>query len=41
MVTPLSSYAEKAKLPPALLFGYAGFSAGELESAVKRLAQVF
>jgi len=39
-VAALSRYCHSALLPPALLFGYAGFPAAELEAAVDRLAGV-
>ena len=51
IVSPLSSYRvqsqeapteqDPAQQAPALLFGYAGFPADELEEAVRRLARVF
>ena len=39
-VKALSSYGREASLPPALLFGYAGFPNDELLAAVHRLAAV-
>ena len=40
-VAALSAFCREVKLPPALLFGYAGFPRSELEAAVRRLEAVF
>jgi GntR family transcriptional regulator/MocR family aminotransferase len=39
-VKALSAYRREASLPPALLFGYAGFPEDELQTAARRLATV-
>ena len=41
IVSPLSSYCVHSRQPPALLFGYAGFPAQELEESVRLLTRVF
>lgn len=40
-VSPLSSYCLDRTLPPALLLGYGGFPAADLENASERLAGAF
>ncbi|MCG8457685.1 MAG: PLP-dependent aminotransferase family protein [Holophagales bacterium] len=39
-VRALSAYCRRARLPPGLLFGYAGHPTAELRAAVERLARV-
>jgi GntR family transcriptional regulator/MocR family aminotransferase len=39
-IAPLSEYAIKKQERGGLLFGYAGFSVAEMETAIKRLSQI-